>query len=750
MYQSLKKLLFLLAIVLQSSFVFGQVPTIFVSGQITYADNGSPVVNHPVTITIFYVNDTMNGMTFLVSTGPSGNYDFSTPFNAYSASVTIEIPDCNGTVQSVIHYVDWNNSFIVQDFSYCASGNDCQAGFTYQPTDPLGLTISFLDLSIGNPTNWQWEFGDGTLSFEQNPVHTYSAQGIYEVCLTISNDSAGCQSIICLPVMVGNDTSFCQAAFESFPAPNSGLTIGFNDLSVGSPDSWYWDFGDNTFSTEQNPVHTYDQEGVYNVCLTISSTDSSCYDQFCAFVVVNNASGCMSMFSWFPSMDSIPGNNYAIQFIDASMGNITSWAWDFGDGSFSTEQNPLHTYNQSGNYEVCLTINASDSCQSTWCELVYVGENPGDCYNYFTYESAGNTLLFNGFHSTNLPAVFEWSFGDGTSGTGQQISHTYASEGTYYVTLISSDANNCTAISGQVVVVGDSIMFNQVYGQVFEGNFPLASGLVMIFDVQENPGFNPFNDFAFTDSDGVFLFPYVPNGEYVLYAIPLNFNGYMPTYYGDVMSWDAATRLTLGTATNPYNINLLETEESQNNGNGSINGLISLEAERSSMVDKVKILLFDQDHKALNFTNVHADGTFEFENLSMGSYYIYPELPGMNSDYISITLTESSASMDVYLTMTDNSILNTPEKNQNISDVQVYPNPVSIQASIQIVAKSTETASIMILDVSGRIISNFEEQLLPGNNRISIPVEGLRNGVYFVRLTSRNGEQHNTRMIVQQ
>lgn len=748
MYQSMKKLLILAAIVLQCSFVFGQVPTIFVSGQITYADNGLPVVNHPVTITIFYVNDTMNGTTNLVSTGPSGNYDFSTPFNANSASVAIEIPDCNGIVQTVIHYVDWNNSFIVQDFSYCASGNDCQAGFTYQPTDPLGLTLSFSDLSTGNPTNWQWEFGDGTMSFEQNPEHTYSAPGLFEVCLTISNDSAGCQSVLCLPVMVGNDTSFCQAAFEHYIAPNSGLTVGFIDFSFGSPDSWYWDFGDNNVSTEQNPVHTYSQEGVYNVCLTISSADSSCYDQFCGFVVVSNASGCMSMFSWYPPMDSMPGNSYAIQFIDASMGDINTWSWDFGDGSFSTEQNPLHTYALSGSYEVCLTITASDSCQSTWCELVYVGENPGDCYNYFTYEAAGNTLLFNGFHSTNLPAVFEWSFGDGTSGTGQQISHTFASEGTYYVTLISSDANNCTAISGQVVVVGDSIMFNQVYGQVFEGNFPLASGLVMIFDVQENPGFNPFNDFAFTDSDGVFLFPYVPNGEYVLYAIPLNFNGYMPTYYGDVMSWDAATRLTLGTATNPYNINLLETEESQNNGNGSINGLISLEAERSSMVDKVKILLFDQDHKALNFTNVHEDGTFEFDNLALGSYYIYPELPGMNSGYISITLTESSTNSDVFLTMTDNSILGEAELRQSVQQINVFPNPVVHQANLLVVSETNVQSSIEIFDMSGRLIQNLMKRLEAGNNQISLPVEGLENGFYLIRIVTDSGEQHNTKMIL--
>jgi len=743
----MKKLLILAAIVLQCSFVFGQSPTIFVSGQITNANDGLPVINHPVSITIFYANDTMNGTTFLVSTGPSGNYDFSTPFNATSAIVEVAIPDCDGAMQAYIHFIDWNNSVIVQDFSYCALGSECQAIFTYQPTDPLGLSIAFSDLSTGNPTSWMWELGDGTLSFEQNPVHTYSGPGFFEVCLTITNDSAGCSSTLCLPVMVGTDTSFCQAAFEHYLAPNSGLTVGFSDLSFGNPDSWYWDFGDNNFSTLQNPVHTYSQEGVYNVCLTISSADSSCYDQFCTYVVVTNASGCMSMFSWYPALDSMPDNSYAIQFIDSSMGNILSWTWDFGDGTYSTEQNPLHNYSLSGQYEVCLTITATGDCQSTWCEIVYVGQNVGDCYNYLTYQAAGNTLLFSGFHSTNLPAMFEWSFGDGTSGTGQQISHTYASEGTYYVTLLSSDANNCTAVSAQIVVVGDSIIFNQVYGQVFEGNFPLASGLVMIFGINSEPGFTPFNDFVLLDSSGVFLFPYVPNGAYVLYAIPLNYSGYLPTYYGDVIVWDDAAIIELGEANNPYNINLVPIDMSQNQGNGTISGLITVSAERSGMVDKVKVLLFNQNYQAMGFTNVHADGTFSFDNLADGTYYIYPELPGMKSGYIRVDLTESHNHADVFLNMTEDSILGASEIPSVSVSAVMYPNPAVHQTTLAVNSDRSTNVSVTVYDISGRAVQSMQAILNPGNNNIVIPVSQLQQGIYFIRLITGEGEQLNQRLI---
>jgi PKD repeat protein len=378
---------------------------------------------------------------------------------------------------------------------------------------------------------------------------------------------------------------------------------------------------------------------------------------------------------------------------------------------------------------------------------VYVGQNVGDCYNYFTYQAAGNTLLFSGFHSTNLPAMFEWSFGDGTSGTGQQISHTYASEGTYYVTLLSSDANNCTAVSAQIVVVGDSIIFNQVYGQVFEGNFPLASGLVMIFGINSEPGFTPFNDFVLLDSSGVFLFPYVPNGAYVLYAIPLNYSGYLPTYYGDVIVWDDAAIIELGEANNPYNINLVPIDMSQNQGNGTISGLITVSAERSGMVDKVKVLLFNQNYQAMGFTNVHADGTFSFDNLADGTYYIYPELPGMKSGYIRVDLTESHNHADVFLNMTEDSILGASEIPSVSVSAVMYPNPAVHQTTLAVNSDRSTNVSVTVYDISGRAVQSMQAILNPGNNNIVIPVSQLQQGIYFIRLITGEGEQLNQRLI---
>jgi len=269
----------------------------------------------------------------------------------------------------------------------------------------------------------------------------------------------------------------------------------------------------------------------------------------------------------------------------------------------------------------------------------------------------------------------------------------------------------------------------------------------MIFGINSEPGFTPFNDFVLLDSSGVFLFPYVPNGAYVLYAIPLNYSGYLPTYYGDVIVWDDAAIIELGEANNPYNINLVPIDMSQNQGNGTISGLITVSAERSGMVDKVKVLLFNQNYQAMGFTNVHADGTFSFDNLADGTYYIYPELPGMKSGYIRVDLTESHNHADVFLNMTEDSILGASEIPSVSVSAVMYPNPAVHQTTLAVNSDRSTNVSVTVYDISGRAVQSMQAILNPGNNNIVIPVSQLQQGIYFIRLITGEGEQLNQRLI---
>ena len=131
------------------------------------------------------------------------------------------------------------------------------------------LTVQFSDRSSGTPDSWLWNFGDGESSTLQNPAHTYQNPGIYTVTLTATNAYGSGRNSADGYISAGTVPAASLAA-----NPQEGvapLEVQFSDLSTGSPKSWEWSFGDETYSTEQNPVHTYYSPGTYTVTLTVSN-----------------------------------------------------------------------------------------------------------------------------------------------------------------------------------------------------------------------------------------------------------------------------------------------------------------------------------------------------------------------------------------------------------------------------------------------------------------------------------------------
>jgi PKD repeat protein len=122
----------------------------------------------------------------------------------------------------------------------------------------------FVDESTGEPTSWEWNFGDGNFSDEQHPLHTYLLDGIYLVCLTVANDDGEDKICQALSVSAPPLTAF---SYESI-----GLGgIAFTDESQNEPTAWEWDFGDGTTNPSQNPIRIYTSPGDYTVCLTAAN-----------------------------------------------------------------------------------------------------------------------------------------------------------------------------------------------------------------------------------------------------------------------------------------------------------------------------------------------------------------------------------------------------------------------------------------------------------------------------------------------
>jgi PKD repeat protein len=555
-----------------------------------------------------------------------------------------------------------------------------------------------------------------------------------------------------MQLSLGNDSLGCQADYTYYPAEDSiipytePLTYQFVNLSLGNPDYWFWDFGDGSSTSEVNPVHTFPEPGVYNVCLTIGSNDSSCYSTYCQEVVLQDDSvSCVAQFVHFPS-DTVP-SELNIQFMDLSYGNATSWSWDFGDGAYASEQNPMHTYAAEGNYYVCLTI-SSPACQSVWCEEITVGSEI-DCFNYFTWQTVDNTAVFSGIHSSDMEAFYFWEFGDGISGTGQTVTHTYSGPGIYYVSLLSyDDGNTCSAQSSQMVVIGDTIAYNQVYGQVFAGDFPLEDGFVMIFSLDTNDNYAPFFDVAMLDPSGVYVFPYVPNGEFLLYAVDFNFSNYLPTYYGDVINWEDATMISLGQANNPYNINMVNATSTPLGGNGTISGQITNSAVKSAgFLDKINMLLFDENKVAIGYTSVSADGEFNLDNLEMGLYYLYPELSGVSAQFIKVELSAEQPDVQVYMTFSGGSITGIDNPEQIIEIGEIFPNPVGDQLNININSKQLQEVMLSITGIDGQVYATSRVHLNSGNDQIRMNVDDLPRGMFILHIAGNHQVNLNKKFI---
>lgn len=450
------------------------------------------------------------------------------------------------------------------------------------------------------------------------------------------------------------------------------------------------------------------------------------------FNICANTGGCLSQFTNYPDSAYL-----AYQFMDLSSGAIDSWTWDFGDGTTSSQQNPLHIFPGEGEYEVCLAISGPD-CQSTWCQVVTVGFQ-GDCFNYFTYQSSGTALYFQGYHSTSLPAFYAWNFGDGNTGEGQSVVHTYAANGTYYVTLSTYDSINCAAFSGQVVVAGDTIIFHQVWGQVFAGNFPISGGQVMIFSTPAGQGFIPYNDIVNIDANGVFVFSQVPAGEFVLQAIPPEGQDMMPTYFGDVLHWNDATRLVPGQASNPCNIRFMPSLPAVFTGNGSISGDINQTFTGLGLMEKIKVLLFDQDYQSMGFTGVTPQGGFHFDGLVNGTYYLYPELAGTGSSFIRVDITDLLPEATVVLSFNGNSILDLPERDMTPDAGMIFPNPAATYAAMIVNTAAPTLLNTRIIDLCGSLKEEFLFFAQSGENRVEIPLSSLAPGVYIVMIVDGDG-----------
>ncbi|MBP9007681.1 MAG: PKD domain-containing protein [Methanospirillum sp.] len=386
----------------------------------------------------------------------------------YTVTLTVSSPTAGTSTKVKEKYIIVEPSCIIE------------ARFRVDPTSGSApLTVKFTDLSVGGPTMWEWDFGDGTTDMVANPTHVYKNPGTYQVRLTASSQT--CESGVSETTIKVNPPQI-KADFSADPrSGDAPLTVRFTDLSTGNPTMWAWDFGDGATDMVANPTHVYTTPGTYSVTLTASNqytSDTVCKTQW---VTVRDVS-INADFVGNPTSGYAP---LTVQFTDLSTGNPTKWLWDFGDGGIipasedeevtceggacpppNTLQNPRHTYRLPGTYTVTLTASNQYGTSDTEVKQAYITVTANAIVADFdgTPRSgcAPLTVQFTD-KSSDSPTMWNWDFGDGgiipasteenvtceggacpPPNTLQNPRHTYTVPGTYTVTLTASNQFGAT------------------------------------------------------------------------------------------------------------------------------------------------------------------------------------------------------------------------------------------------------------------------------------------------------------------
>ena len=321
--------------------------------------------------------------------------------------------------------------------------------------------VSFSDLSSGSPTTWNWTFGDigaGNTSTDQNPTHTYTIAGNYNVFLNVTN-STGYWSNKSRTQVVSD---FLAANFTSAANPALvNVALGFSDTSVGGPVTWNWTFGDigagNT-STLQNPTHTYTVSGTYTVFLNITNS-TGYWSNISKTQTI--AEGFLADFSSAPNPSLI---NDLVTFSDLSSGDVSTWNWTFGDligGNTSTLQNPTHIYVTSGNYSVFLNVTNSTGYWSNRSKTQVVYDLLSANFTSAPNPALSGSSVFFTDLTVGGPITWSWTFGDigtGNTSTLQNPTHTYGSFGTYSVFLNATNATGYWSNISKTQVITETFM----------------------------------------------------------------------------------------------------------------------------------------------------------------------------------------------------------------------------------------------------------------------------------------------------
>lgn len=411
--------------------------------------------------------DTLNTANYItIDDIPAAGFSFSSPPGSGEVTFTDQSSGAenytwtfgdgqSSTDQNPIHTYDSEGFYPVMLISsnHCGADSTTQelsiifvphATFTASETEGCApAEIQFINQSPGLFNNYQWIFEGGMpqQSTDASPTVFYAQPGTYNVQLIVTNP-AGTDTLA-----LGQYISLNTIPQVDFGFQLSGFTADFVNQSQNA-DTFLWQFGDATTSTEPDPGHTYQQEGNFIITLTGSNHCGEAFFQDTLEIIsilpgidfsVDHETGCPPLTIQFENHSTAADSLY--------------WTFTGGTPEFSDEQNPVVVYETSGSYEVSLTgFNVFGSSTQTLSTAITVDPLPLAAFDFELNGVEVHFINLSVYHTENT-----WHFGDDSLSHEENPIHLFENSGLYEVVLVVENECGSDTVSQQVNIILDGI-----------------------------------------------------------------------------------------------------------------------------------------------------------------------------------------------------------------------------------------------------------------------------------------------------
>jgi len=598
--------------------------------------------------------------------------------------------------------------------------------------------VAFTDLSVpanGDPiASWSWNFGDGQLSTEQSPSYMYTAPGTYNVELFVLSQG-GCGETVNNTVTVHENPT---AGF-SFTGYCEGKTIQFsNSSAAGSAaiTSYYWDFdmpwtGAYNNSTVPVPNRVFDPEGLYDVMLVVTDANN-CDDTLIAQIDI------------YPSPEMDISLEDACQGTPVSIVNNTvtdpgsTYLWDFGDNTTSILPVPIKSYSIYGSYTVTLQVVGSNGCDASASQVVNVFAAPVAAMDLGP-ACVGSPLTLTDLSDvwgSEIDSVF-WVVNSQDTLYGPAAVYDLQQLGQQEIEIVVTSEQGCSSSASQFVDVTESLDASfSAFPNVLAGGEPFtftntSEGLYLS---QWN-----FGDGGTSfDEDPTHTYPVPADSAYYTVSLVLiNLSGCTDSVAQEIL------------VLRPFTDLLIDEMYHDDQNDNHVVGVHMVNAGSNALG---RVVLTMETVKGELFTETWTG----YLPAGQDSIYVFNAQPNVllspedrGDTYICVEGVGYNLANQVEPDLSNNKVCMNIEGEEAVL-LPLYPNPVTENAVIEVLINTEIEIGLSLSDSRGRMVRDFVSEftaLAPGLYNFTLNIEGLRKGVYYLNLSTKEGEKQTIKVM---